>query len=181
MIGHINPMDRSSRFDTLYRNTYRHLFLFAYEITGDREACRDIISETFVNLWNKKGNDIEDVTLAYLKVAVRNGCVSWLRHKVVERKYEADYIHAIHEYSMDDVTVKKKDKLVRLMLSHVPSPPTREILIECYLNRKTYHEVAKEMGISPDTVKKHISKSLKILRALFEGKNIDDVMPDFDV
>lgn len=42
--------------------------------------------------------------------------------------------------------------------------PTCTILRSCYWEKKTYQQVAEELGISPDTVKKHISKALRTLR-----------------
>ena len=41
---------------------------------------------------------------------------------------------------------------------------TRYILSQCYFHHKTYKEVASELQITPDAVKKHIVKALKILR-----------------
>lgn len=38
------------------------------------------------------------------------------------------------------------------------------VLRLCYYEHKTYREVAEQLGISPDTVKKHISKALRTLR-----------------
>lgn len=44
--------------------------------------------------------------------------------------------------------------------------PTCTILRSCYWGEKTYQQVAEdELGISPDTVKKHISKSMRTLRS----------------
>ena len=42
--------------------------------------------------------------------------------------------------------------------------PTCTILRLCYYEHLTYREVAQQLGISPDTVKKHISKALRTLR-----------------
>ena len=42
--------------------------------------------------------------------------------------------------------------------------PTCTILQLCYYEHLTYREVAQQLGISPDTVKKHISKALRTLR-----------------
>ena len=42
--------------------------------------------------------------------------------------------------------------------------PTCTVLRLCYWEKKTYREVAEHLGISPDTVKKHISKALQMLR-----------------
>jgi RNA polymerase sigma-70 factor (ECF subfamily) len=44
------------------------------------------------------------------------------------------------------------------------TPQTQLILQECYVNRKKYKEVAEELEISTNTVKKHIVKALKTIR-----------------
>ena len=50
------------------------------------------------------------------------------------------------------------------------SEPTRTILRLCYWEKLTYRQVAERLEISPDTVKKHISKALRILRNEMNGK-----------
>lgn len=42
--------------------------------------------------------------------------------------------------------------------------PTRSIVKQCYYDGKKYREVARERGITPDGVKKHIVKALRMLR-----------------
>ena len=42
--------------------------------------------------------------------------------------------------------------------------PTRSIVKQCYYDGKKYREVAEERGITPDGVKKHIVKALRMLR-----------------
>ena len=50
-------------------------------------------------------------------------------------------------------------------LKHLQVEATNlEALRLCYYEHKTYREVAEQLGISPDTVKKHISKALRTLR-----------------
>ena len=44
---------------------------------------------------------------------------------------------------------------------------TTDWLRLCYLQQKKYAEVAEELNISPDTVKKHIMKALKLLKELY--------------
>lgn len=58
------------------------------------------------------------------------------------------------------------------MLNSLP-PLTRRIIEECYFHKKKYKEVAEEMDISPDTVKKHISKALKLLRNNYNKEKTD--------
>ena len=174
-------------FNSLWRKYYRPLYLYAYDILGDGEACRDVVNDVYANVWERmrdavsQGSEMPQFPYSYLLVAVKNSCLSRLRHAAVEREYEEEYTQLRHDYYVEESQARKNDALVRQMLQLVPSPPTREILIECYLNRKTYKEVAEEMKISPDTVKKHIVKSLKLLRAAFNGKKMQDEIPDFDI
>lgn len=49
-------------------------------------------------------------------------------------------------------------------IAHRLPEPTCTVLRLCYYERLTYREAALRLGISPDTVKKHISKALRILR-----------------
>lgn len=43
-------------------------------------------------------------------------------------------------------------------------PKTRLVLQECYINHKTYKDVAEELEISTSGVKKHIVAALKTIR-----------------
>lgn len=52
--------------------------------------------------------------------------------------------------------------------------PTCTILRSCYWEKKTYQQVADELGISPDTVKKHISKALRTLREAILKRRINN-------
>ena len=44
------------------------------------------------------------------------------------------------------------------------SPKTQLVFQECYINKRKYKEVAEELDITADGVKKHIIKALKTIR-----------------
>ena len=46
-------------------------------------------------------------------------------------------------------------------------PRSRHVLEKCYYQHQTYKQVADELGITTDGVKKHITKSMAVLRAYF--------------
>ena len=52
--------------------------------------------------------------------------------------------------------------------------PTCTILRLCYFDHFTYQQAADSLGISPNTVKKHISKALAILRERMKHTNIEN-------
>ena len=51
---------------------------------------------------------------------------------------------------------------------------TSTILRLCYFEHLTYQQAADRLGISPNTVKKHISKALAILRERMKHTNIEN-------
>jgi RNA polymerase sigma-70 factor (family 1) len=166
-------------FDRIFSEQYTRLYMYAYHLIDDGEASRDILGDVFIKFWE----DIEHIDLnnipGYLTVIVRNKCTDYLRHQMIEIQYTKEYLSQADEMYTDYSELKKLDVIVNTMLDKLP-PFTRHILDECYLNGKTYNQVAEELNISPSTVKKHISKSLKILKDIFGGEKSLEDMPEFD-
>ncbi len=156
-------------FDRIYKDYYSRLFYFAFNMLRDTDMCKDILEDVFLTLWNHI-DDIGDSSIkSYLFASVRNKVIDTLRHDERHRNYSQEYIHQASVYYSDYSEELKKDKLVEDMIAQL-HPPTDQILKMCYLERMKYQEVAQALGISPDTVKKHISKALKILRNLYKGE-----------
>lgn len=153
-------------FDKIFSENYSRLHMYAYHITGNSEVSRDIVSDVFTGLWkNISSLDISKVN-AYLMTSTRNRCIDHLRYTIQSDQYIKEYINCYSELYSDYSEELEKDKLVEQMLSQLPEQ-TRRILEMCYLQRKKYAEVAEELEISIDTVKKHVTKALKMLRDLY--------------
>jgi RNA polymerase sigma-70 factor (ECF subfamily) len=155
-------------FDTLYRNYYEQLFRFAFQFVRDEEECYDIVSGAFEKLWLHLSQRPMDNVAAYLFTVVRNRSIDALRRQKRQEKYVAftellmtEYVEE-QEYESDNYN----KLLIDRVLEALPSPPTREILVACYLEEKKYREVAEEMSITVATVKKHMVRALKIIRTL---------------
>ena len=101
---------------------------------------------------------------ALLYAAVRNACLNRLKHLQVEREHleaviEATRADMADNYRQHEVLLRRAEEI-----AHSLPEPTRSILRMCYWDKQTYRQVAEHLGISPDTVKKHISKALRTLR-----------------
>lgn len=157
------------RFEKIYGDNYSRLYYFALSILANEDDCRDIIDDIFLNVWNNIASiDMANVG-TYLMSAVRNKAIDRMRRDKLHRQYSEDYIRHATELYTDYSAELEKDQMVEEMLDRL-SPPTDEILRLCYLERKKYSEVAEMMNISPNTVKKHISKALKMLREIYNGE-----------
>ena len=158
------------KFEKMYGDHYSRLYYFALSLLADEDECRDVIDDIFLNIWKNIENiDIENIG-TYLMSAVRNRAIDRMRHNKLQRQYSEDYIREATVFYSDYSVELEKDKLVEQMLNSL-KPPKDEILRLCYIERKRYAEVAELMGISPNTVKKHISGALKMLREVFNNKN----------
>ena len=70
----------------LYKHFYKALVAFADRMLADRHAAEEIVQDTFLKTWQRRNQFQSTGALkAYLYNAVRNGCISHLRHKQVER------------------------------------------------------------------------------------------------
>ena len=155
------------KFERVYTENYLRLYYYALHIVNDEESAKDILNDVFVALWKNIETFQEENVNAYLMTSVRNRSVDFLRHHVLQHQYSEEYLHTAEQFYAD--YSDEKDKLVEEMMSQL-SPPTDQILEMCYLKGMKYAEVAEALGISPNTVKKHIMKALKTLRELYKGK-----------
>ena len=161
-------------FDRIFHENYSRLYLYAFHITGDAEVSRDIVSDVFTGLWNQMGRIDEKTLRAYLLTAVRNRCTDHLRTCLLDKRYEEYYLDTATELYTDDYEERaEEDRLIRRMLESLP-PLTADILERCYLERKTYAESAALLGISPETVKKHIIKALRTLKKLYNPASLEE-------
>ncbi len=155
---------KEERFERLFTEMYPRLVRFALTLMGNADEARDIVSETMEQAWKDFDRLEESTRNAWLYATVRNGCLNRLKHLNVEQQH-IDAVIAATRADMDNGYLEHEALLqqAEAIARNLPEP-TCTILRYCYWEKKTYQQVAKELGISPDTVKKHISKALRILR-----------------
>ena len=155
--------NKEKRFRELFLAMHPKLIRYATTLMGDADEAKDIVSEVFGKAW-ENFSSLGDEASAWLYTATRNACLNRLKHLQVEQTHieaivlatQADVDNGYWEH---EALLQKAETIAR----NLPEP-TCTILRLCYWEKKTYREVAEQLGISPDTVKKHISKALQILR-----------------
>lgn len=169
--------EQHKEFRQLFTDQYPRLFYYALQITHDYEASRDIVSDTFARTWSQWATVDMAKAVTMLSVAVRHRCVDHLRHARVLSEYAKYYIQAVDECYADGSEAMRRQRQVDALMAELDEP-TKTIMQKCYLEHKKYDEVAAEMHIHHDTVKRHVMKALKNLRTKFSGKNPDDIATD---
>ena len=156
--------DEEQRFHTLFVEMYPKLVRYATALMTDADEARDIVSDVFELAWQHHATLNVETDHAWLYAAVRNACLNRLKHLKVEQEHleaviEATRADMADNYRQHAAMLRHAEEIAR----NLPEP-TRSILRLCYWDKQTYRQVAEHLGISPDTVKKHISKALCILR-----------------
>lgn len=156
-------MNKREVFGHFFKSYYGRLYYYALQLLKDEEASRDIVSGVFAHVWENFDSYDMQTLPAFLLKTVKNKCLDYLRHTAVHAQYADYYLHAVDQCYEDNDIQKERQRQVEEMLDLLPDT-TRHVLEECYLNHKKYREVADDMNVCQETVKRHIIKALKLLR-----------------
>lgn len=165
----MNDKEKKEVFGRIFKAQYPNLYYYALHLLKDEEMSRDIVSEVFTRVWENFSSYKLDTLPSLLFKMVKSKCLDYLRHSAVHAQYADYYLHAVDECYTNNEEDEERIRLATEMLDLLPDT-TRHVLEECYLNHKKYREVAEEMDICQETVKRHIMKALKLLREHYKKK-----------
>lgn len=158
----------AAAYTVIYNRYFNELYLHAYQRLRDKDEAQDVIHELFAGLWNKRETiTIKSSLAAYLYTAVRNRIMDVIAHQQVETKYVSSLQNFLEAgYCVTDHQVRERllAALIEKEIAELPSK-MREVF---ELSRKkvlSHKEIAAELNISEQTVRKQINNALKILRS----------------
>lgn len=149
--------------ESLFRYHYRPLCLYALHYLNDVDASEDVVQEAFGVLWEKLSAGEKIVNQkSYLYTVVRNRCLDIIRKgrsQVEISQLEGEALDIL-EPSIEDSQVEAR------LWTAIDSLPDkcREIFLMSKRDGYKQEEIARELGISLQTVKNQVSKALKILK-----------------
>lgn len=129
----------------------------AFRIVKDREQTKEIVQDVFVRLWQKHHVfvDIADLE-AYVFMVTKNSCLTAIRTRIREKgkreawKEEHPEVHNVPHEHMNTMYA-----LLDRAIDELP-PQQRKVYLLSRHNRKKYTEIADDLGISRETVKKYL-------------------------
>jgi RNA polymerase sigma-70 factor (family 1) len=149
-------------------NRYKWLlYKHALKKTGDRDTANDIVQELFINLWTKREDIAPTVPLsAYLYTGIRNRVINLIEHKLVETKYIDSLLDYANTYVASTDHLARTNQLSAIIEQEIAALPSkmREVFELSRKSHLTHKEIATQLNLSEETVKKQIKNALKILR-----------------
>lgn len=154
-------------YTEIYDRYTRLLYTHAYKKLGDRELSRDMVQDLFTHLWLKREHiQIQGTPAIYLYTALRNKILDHHARQQLASGYVAYLEHfSFAENHQSDHLIRQK-QLATLIEQEIAALPSKmrhvfELSRNCHLSHK---EIAEELGISEQTVRKQVQNALKIMR-----------------
>ncbi|WP_293302438.1 RNA polymerase sigma factor [Pedobacter sp. UBA4863] len=153
-------------FKDIFYHYVSPLSNFVQKVTNDVAITEEVVQDTFITIWLKKEtiSEIENFG-GYLYTVCRNNALHALKKiaktTLVTELLTDDYNDCIAE-EID--YIEEFRKLVDLSIQKLPAQQKKVYTLSRY-DKLKHQEIAKQLGISIETVKKHIQLATSFLEA----------------
>ncbi|HEX6431713.1 MAG TPA: sigma-70 family RNA polymerase sigma factor [Niastella sp.] len=157
--------DNKDAFDTLYDRYWELLFQAAFKRLKDKEQCKDIIQDVFIDLWCRRGQVAIGNLKAYLCTAVR-----FQVYKLVAKEKAGPAFFELYEtIAFSSIgaegTLIEKELLgqVKAWIDELPEKKRTMFLLHTQHDKST-KEIANELSLSQKTVQNQLGTTIHRLR-----------------
>lgn len=170
LLRSLSGNDKQS-FEILYNRYWEPLYKSAFYILKDQEACKDIVQNIFIWLWEHRQTQEIHSLSSYLRVAVKFKVANYIRSGKVRDSLFHELAHfdlppAVHtpEEIMD---LKELSAVIKNAVTKLPSKCQKIYLLsrEEHLSNR---EIAQRLGISIKTVENQMTIAFRRLRSAVE-------------
>lgn len=154
-------------FKELYRRFAPKLLAFAKKILSDTFAAEEVVQDTFLSVWNYR--DRIDPSAAFqslLFTIAKNNVLNVLRRRQRQLKNSHQYglsMEISRNSTEENIYLEELHRVTHAVIEQLP-PQRKAIFKMSRYEGKSYDEIARSMGISRDTVRLQIIKSLHTIR-----------------
>jgi RNA polymerase sigma-70 factor (ECF subfamily) len=157
--------DDQAAYKELFTSLYSSLFHFSKSLVKSREAAEEVVSDVFINIWEKR-RDLEKIEnlRVYLYVSTRNASLNYIsRHKRTAtnpiEEFQAEFTSIYFDPEQLLITA---DMLALIKRSIDQLPPKCKIIFKLVKeDGLKYREVAEILNISIKTVENQLAIALQ--------------------
>jgi RNA polymerase sigma-70 factor (ECF subfamily) len=166
-------------FKQLFDRYSQKLFHFVLSYLKSDVESEEIVQEVFLKIWENRGNLKNDKSFkSYLFTIAFNAIKKYFNKKMREDKYTHDLIEWLGEEKPEVETKIEFEALIDKLDSLIDQFPEKrkKIFLSRKKEGKSVDAIAREMDISPKTVKNHITQGMQSLKKSFEGDHISALL-----
>ena len=176
MVTEINPGKKSnftrrmerrneSAYIELFDQHYKYLYAIAYNYVLDRDVADDMVQETFIHLFDNidKISEVKNL-IGYLRVSVRNRCISHLRQMDVEDAHKILYQKEMELVGADESNSEDLSILAHQLLESLPRSCKRICKLR-FLDGYKIDEISEKLSLSRNTIKVQIHRGVSKIKS----------------
>ena len=156
-------------FYNIYERYCKRLYGFVLRYIKQEDDAEEIVQEVFIKLWEARNKiDIYSSFDSFLFTIAYNSTMSLFRKRLKEKKY-LEYLKSIQQIqsapnAIEEIHFKELNANVQSLLDQL-TPRQKEIFQMSREQGLAHEEIAKMLGISVNTVKKHMTNTLTFLKS----------------
>ena len=150
--------------EQLFRQNYSEMNHLARVLLGDDEEAEDVVQDIFLRVAR---NDIPPKNDNYLFVAVRNACLNRIRQKQLHEKVRNLLpIDADADFQPIDKELERLEDIAAFVNEQMEEPH-RSIFHLRFDEDLTIAEIARRLGLNPNTTYKYLAQCMEHIRQHF--------------
>ena len=158
-------------FSEIYSIFKPDLYRLVYKILKSADLTNDTCQDVFIKIWEDRHKLTEVHSFKnYLLVAGKNHSLNVLKKVLSEEKRLSVFVSNYNEADNgieENLQSDEYQRFLQSVLSTLTSQ-SRRVFQLCRQQGMSYEEAAETMGVSRNLIKKHMVKSMKILRIAVE-------------
>lgn len=152
-------------FDKMYDHYLHSIYRFVLKFVKSQHIAEDLTQEIFIRIWENRGQLGKVKSFrAYLFVTARNHAINFLKkassNNIVLTEIINNYVS--HQGANEMISREYEQWLHNVLESM--SPQMRAVFKLCREQDKSYDEVADLLQITRNTVKKHMVRSMRLIK-----------------
>ncbi len=161
--------DDQNAFTLIYRRHWESLFVSTVKVILSKEDAADIVQEISLSLWKRRRElSLTGSLTAYLHTSVRYKSINFIEKHASVNKYIKAITKLTELICLNDAEARMQTEKIEdvIQLVEMKMPPKMHAVY--WKSRKEYlshKEIAGQMGISEETVKKPIQHAMKLIRS----------------
>ncbi|HLT82546.1 MAG TPA: RNA polymerase sigma-70 factor [Cyclobacteriaceae bacterium] len=151
-------------FEAIYRRYWRKIFVAAFQRTGSRELCEEIVQDIFAALWNNREHVRIQCLSVYLHTAARYRVIDHIHREMNRRAMMLDRsVNLVDNGTEESVLLNDLNGALQKEIDKLPA--RCQLVFKLSRERNlSIKQVARQLGISEKTVENQLSKAMKLLR-----------------
>ncbi|WP_428331526.1 RNA polymerase sigma-70 factor [Mucilaginibacter sp.] len=157
--------------NALFAEFFDRLVYFSFQLIKDKDHARDIAQDAFIKYWNARETVAHNPAAVknYLYSTVRNDSLNAIRHSKVVTGYIDMQDKGEPEVASIIEAIISAEVMAELHTALQSLPSTyRTVSTMSYLDGKKNQEIADELNMSVNTIKKQKQKAMQLLRLRLE-------------